>query len=66
MGRFSSSSSDSHGVEEKLSDDAVMSHSMSMAPFSPGKANGDGGKINKLLFHLLSYISGTNVTPYSQ
>ncbi|KAK4273510.1 hypothetical protein QN277_021893 [Acacia crassicarpa] len=40
MGRFSSSSSDSHGVEEKLSEDAVINHSKSMIPSSSEMTDG--------------------------
>jgi len=32
MGRYSSSSSDSHGTEEKLSEDAAIFHSKLMVP----------------------------------
>ncbi|XP_028770758.1 autophagy-related protein 18h isoform X2 [Neltuma alba] len=38
--RFSSSSSDSHGVEEKFSEDAVINHSKSMVPSSSEKTDG--------------------------
>ncbi|KAK7269289.1 hypothetical protein RIF29_22012 [Crotalaria pallida] len=39
MGRCSSSSSDSHGAEEKLSEDATVSHSKLMVPGLTEKAN---------------------------
>lgn len=54
MGRCSSSSSDSHGTEEKLSEDAAIFHSKLMVPGLAEKTF--VGKISNSIWNLLLYL----------
>ena len=54
MGRYSSSSSDSHGTEEKLSEDAAIFHSKLMVPGLAEKTF--VGKISNSIWNLLLYF----------
>ena len=60
MGRYSSSSSDSHGTEEKLSEDAAIFHSKLMVHGLAEKTF--VGKISNSIWNLVSYFLVNHVT----